>query len=77
MFLSYGTIFPSGSVALTSNVWQKNFQVNWSYQKFRHIWLQDSELKVGSIPILLIPETFCEVCNNAIIAKYWELERHN
>jgi len=33
MFLSYGTIFPSGSVALTSNVWQKNFQVNWSYQK--------------------------------------------
>jgi len=32
MFLSYGTIFPSGSVALvSSNVGQKNFLVNRSY----------------------------------------------
>jgi len=42
MFLSLGTIFPSGSLTLvSSNVWKKNFLVNRSYQKFRHTWLQD------------------------------------
>jgi len=40
-------MFPSGSVTLVSNnVWiVKNFLANRSCKKFRHIWLQDSELK--------------------------------
>jgi len=35
----------------------KNFLVNQSSQKYRHIWLQDSELtvKVVSVPIVLLP----------------------
>jgi len=42
------------------------------------MWLQDSELtaKVGSMPADST-NAFCEVCNNAIIAKYCELKRHN
>jgi len=24
-----------------------------------------------------LPKAFCEICNNAIIAKYCELKRHN
>ena len=39
------------------------------------MWLQDSELtaKVGSMPTAYPADStkaFCEVCNNAIIAKY-------
>jgi len=46
MFLSHGAIFPSGSVTLESSMsGKKNFLVNQSCQKLRHIWLQDSELK--------------------------------
>jgi len=46
------------------------------------MWLQDSELtaKVGSMPAAYLADStkaFCEVCNNAIIAKYCELKRHN
>jgi len=67
MFVSHGTIFPSDSVTLVSskllltllsNVWQKNLLVNQSCQKFRHMWLQDSELKLAQclLPILLIQQ---------------------
>jgi len=43
--------------------------------------LQDSELtaKVCSMPAAYPADStkaFCEVCNNAIIAKYCELKRH-
>jgi len=46
------------------------------------MWLQDSELtaKVGSMPAAYLADStkaLCEVCNNAIIAKYCELKRHN
>jgi len=46
------------------------------------MWLKDSELtaKVGSMPAAYPADsrkTFCEVCNNAIIAKYCEHKRHN
>jgi len=45
------------------------------------MWLQDPELtvKVGSMPAAYPADSikaFCEVCYNAIIAKYCEL-RHN
>jgi len=41
------------------------------------MWLQDSELtaEVGSMPAAYPADSakaFCEVCNNAIIAKYCE-----
>jgi len=44
--------------------------------------LQDSELtaKVGSMPVAYPGDStkaFCEVSNNAIIAQYCELKRHN
>jgi len=44
--------------------------------------LQDSETtaKVGSMPAAYPADStkaFCEVCNNAIIAKYCELKRHS
>jgi len=46
------------------------------------MWLQDSErtAKVGSTPAAYPADSrkaFCEVCNNAIIAKYCEFKRHN
>jgi len=46
------------------------------------MWLQDSELtaKVRSMPAAYCAgstKAFYEVCNNAIIAKYCELKRHN
>jgi len=46
------------------------------------MWLQDSELtaKVGSMPTAYPADStkaFCEVCNNAIIAKYCDIKRHN
>ena len=59
------------------------FLVNQSYQKFRHIWLQDSELKgwLSTYSPTAYPadsrKVFCEVCNNAIIAKQCERKRHN
>jgi len=57
----------------------KNFLVNQNYRKFRHKWLQESELKVGSVPAAYPADSrkvFCEVCNDAMIAKYCELKRH-
>jgi len=59
-----------------------HFLVNQSCQRFRHMWLQDSELtaKAGSMPAAYPADStkgFCEVCNNAIIVKYCELKRHN
>jgi len=46
----------------------KNFLVNQSCQKSRHIWLQDSELKswLSAYPADS-RKAFCEVCKNAII----------
>jgi len=46
------------------------------------MWLQVSELtaKVGSMPAAYPADStkaFCEVCNNAVIAKHCELKRHN
>jgi len=46
------------------------------------MWLQDSELtaNVSSMPAAYPADStkaFCEICNNAIIAKYFELKRHN
>jgi len=46
------------------------------------MWFQDSEFtaKVGSMPATYPADStkaFCEVCNNAIIAKYCKLKRHN
>jgi len=43
------------------------------------MWLQDSELtaKVGSMPAAYPADStkaFCEVCSNAVIAKYCELK---
>jgi len=58
----------------------KNFLVSQNCQKFRHIWLQDSELKVGSVTTAYGADSrnaFCEVCNNTIIAKHCEFECHN
>jgi len=45
------------------------------------MWLQDSELtaKVGSMPAAYPADstkTFCEVCNNALIARYCELKNN-
>jgi len=60
---------------------KKNFLVNQSCQKFRHMWLQDSKLKSWLSAYCLYPadstKAFCEVCNNAIIATYCELKRHD
>ena len=50
------------------------------YMIYIYIWLQDSELKVDSVPTACPADsrkTFCEVCNNAIIAKHCELKRNN
>jgi len=36
--------------------------------------------KIGTVPTVYPADSkkgFCEVCNNAIIAKYCELKRHN
>jgi len=46
------------------------------------MWLQDSELtaKVGLMPAAYSADStkaFREVCNNAIIAKYYDLKKHN
>jgi len=51
----------------------KKFLANQSCQKFGHIWLQDSELKSWLNTCCLsfwLKKAFCEVCNNAIIAKH-------
>ena len=49
-----------------------------SYGKFRHIWLQELELEGWLCAYSAdSKKDFCEVCNNAIIAKYCELKRHN
>jgi len=55
---------------------KKNFSVHQSCQTFRHIRLQDSELKswLSAYPADS-RKAFCEVCKNAIKAKYYELQR--
>jgi len=45
------------------------------------MWFKDSQLtaNVGSMPAAYPADStkaFCEVCNNAIIAKYCDLKRH-
>jgi len=52
--------------------------INQSYQKFRHLWLQDAELKCWLNAYSADSrKAFCEVRNNAIIAKYCEPKPHN
>jgi len=51
--------------------------VNRGYQKFQHIWLQDSELKSWLSAYSADSKAFCEVCNDAIIPKSCELKRRN
>jgi len=81
MFLFHGTIFPSGSLALISSiVWQKTTWKTKVAKSFDIYGCNIQNLKVGTVPTAYPADSrkaFCEVCNDAIMPKYCELNRHN
>jgi len=81
MFLSHDTIFSGCSVTVVSAVIPgKQFLVKQFAKSFDIYGCKIENLKVGSMPAAYPADSrkaFCEVCNNAIIAKHCELDRHN